>query len=155
MLRFITTSWIIFTGIFGASTCITGSGSRGGKAGSKPWCNWSSWSPAKPAIATTGARVCDVGCGYGATARLLAADYGAEVTAITVSAAQHQFASEKDPASRNPRYVLCDWLKNDLPPESFDAVIAIESSEHMHDKPAFFAEAHRVLRPGGRCVVTA
>jgi tocopherol O-methyltransferase len=34
-------------------------------------------------------------------------------------------------------------------------VIAIESSEHMTDKPAFFAEAFRVLRPGGRAVVCA
>ena len=100
-------------------------------------------------------RVCDVGCGYGATARMLAQDYGAEVTALTVSAAQNQFALTKDPGARNPRYVLCDWLKNDLPPESFDVVIAIESSEHMNDKPAFFAEAFRVLRPGGRCVVNA
>jgi tocopherol O-methyltransferase len=102
-----------------------------------------------------GTRVCDVGCGYGATARILARDYGAEVTALTVSPAQNQFALGKDPASQNPRYLLCDWLKNDLPAESFDVVIAIESSEHMTDKPAFFAEAFRVLRPGGRCVVTA
>jgi tocopherol O-methyltransferase len=110
---------------------------------------------AREAAIKAGTRVCDVGCGYGATARLFAQDYGAEVTALTVSSAQHQFAAAKDPAARNPRYLLCDWLKNDLPSESFDAVIAIESSEHMPDKPAFFAEAFRVLRPGGRCVVTA
>src|SRR5690606_10368593 len=30
-----------------------------------------------------------------------------------------------------------------------------ESSEHMPDKTAFFAEAHRLLRPGGRMVVCA
>ena len=103
----------------------------------------------------TGTRVCDVGCGYGATARMLAHDYGAQVTALTISPAQNQFALAKDPGARNPHYLLCDWLKNDLPSESFDVVIAIESSEHMPDKPAFFAEAFRVLRPGGRCVVNA
>ncbi len=110
---------------------------------------------AREAAIQTGSRVCDVGCGYGATARLLAQDHGAEVTALTISPAQNQFALTKDPASQNPRYLLCDWLKNDLPAESFDAVIAIESSEHMPDKAAFFAQAFRVLRPGGRCVVTA
>lgn len=110
---------------------------------------------AREAAAGTGTRVCDVGCGYGATARMLARDYGAEVTALTVSPAQHRFACEKEPGARNPRYLLCDWMENDLPPESFDAVIAIESSEHMGDKPAFFAAACRVLRPGGRCVVSA
>jgi len=36
-----------------------------------------------------------------------------------------------------------------LDSESFDAVIAIESTEHMADLGAFFAEAARVLRPGG------
>lgn len=34
-------------------------------------------------------------------------------------------------------------------------MIAIESSEHVADKPRFFAEAQRVLRPGGRLVVCA
>ena len=32
-----------------------------------------------------GARVCDIGCGYGATARMLAAEYGAQVTGMTIS----------------------------------------------------------------------
>src|SRR5690242_8859357 len=40
----------------------------------------------------SGSRVCDIGCGYGATARLLAQEHGAEVTAITISPAQHAFA---------------------------------------------------------------
>jgi tocopherol O-methyltransferase len=110
---------------------------------------------AREAGIVAGRRVCDVGCGYGATARMLAHDCGAEVTALTVSPAQYQFACSKKPGAGNPRYLLCDWLENDLLPASFDAVIAIESSEHMGDKAAFFAEAHRVLRPGGRCVVSA
>ncbi|HEX3446220.1 MAG TPA: class I SAM-dependent methyltransferase, partial [Chthoniobacterales bacterium] len=39
-----------------------------------------------------GERVIDIGCGYGASARLLAENYGATVTAITMSAVQHVFA---------------------------------------------------------------
>lgn len=34
-------------------------------------------------------------------------------------------------------------------------MISIESSEHMQDKQAFFAEARRVLQAGGRMVVCA
>ena len=33
----------------------------------------------------SGSAVCDVGCGYGGTARMLYREYGAEVTALTIS----------------------------------------------------------------------
>ncbi len=151
---------------------------------------------AREARIAPGTRVCDIGCGYGATARMLAAEFAATVTAITISPAQHAFAKahnvnlakspianpEKTPQARHPErsagekagatqsrdpvevssdpaaiptYLLGDWLTNDLPPASFDAAIAIESSEHMPDLTAFFAQAHRILRPGGRLIVCA
>jgi tocopherol O-methyltransferase len=102
-----------------------------------------------------GARVCDVGCGYGATARMLAFDFGATVSAITISPAQYRHALSDRGGAHNPEYLLCDWLKNDLPSGAFDAVLSIESSEHMQDKEMFFAQAHRVLRSEGRIVVCA
>ena len=102
-----------------------------------------------------GTRVCDIGGGYGATARMLVEKWGAEVTAITISPAQHAFASARGGGAANPRHLLGDWLRNDLPDDFFDAALALESSEHMPDKAAFFAQAHRVLRPGGRLVVCA
>jgi tocopherol O-methyltransferase len=101
----------------------------------------------------TGTRVCDIGCGYGATARMLAAEYGAEVTGMTVSPAQYQYA-ETRPAP-GVSVVLGDWLRNPLPDAAFDVAIAIESSEHMPDLGVFFEQAARVLRPGGRLVVCA
>ena len=99
--------------------------------------------------------VCDIGCGYGATACLLADEFGARVTGVTLSPVQHRFATTARPNSDNPRYLLCDWLTMQFPENSFDACIAIESSEHMLDKPQFFARAHAALRPGGRLVVCA
>jgi len=101
----------------------------------------------------SGARVCDIGCGYGATARMLAADYGAEVTGVTVSRAQFQYAESR--ATRGVSIVLGDWLDNPLEDAAFDAAIAIESTEHMADLAGFFRQASRVLRPGGRLVVCA
>ena len=101
---------------------------------------------------TTGTRVCDIGCGYGAAARYLARQKGAEVTGVTISVSQHAYARKVD-SSGNPNYLLSDWLATELPPESFDAAFAIESSEHMPDKVEFFSRAARILKTDGRLVV--
>ena len=96
-----------------------------------------------------GQSVCDVGCGYGATARLMADRWGCEVTGLTLSAAQLDYALTAHPRA-NPRLMRRDWLANEFEPQRFDAVFSIESSEHMVDKERFFAEVARTLKPGGR-----
>lgn len=102
-----------------------------------------------------GSTVCDVGAGYGGTACHLVKDYGAQVTALTISKTQHDYAVAHHGHRNNPRFVLGNWLENDLPDASFDVVTAIESASHMENKERFFAEAFRVLRPGGRLVFCA
>jgi tocopherol O-methyltransferase len=110
---------------------------------------------AQAARITRGSAVCDVGCGYGATARRLTQRHGAKVVGLTVSQAQVAYAASVARGPDAPRILCRDWLDNDLPSESFDAAIAIESSEHIRDKARFFSEAFRVLRPRGRMVVCA
>jgi tocopherol O-methyltransferase len=95
-----------------------------------------------------GLAVVDIGCGYGETARRLAATRGVAVTGFTVSAAQAAHAATKALAGGHVEILVRDWLANGLPDESFDRAYAIESSEHMPDKQRFFDEAFRVLRPG-------
>jgi tocopherol O-methyltransferase len=104
---------------------------------------------------TPGATVCDVGSGYGATTRLLARELGATVTAYTLSPVQHAHAQSRAAGDARIRHELGDWLAARIEPASFDAVIAIESTAHMEDKPAFFAKAASALKPGGRVVVCA
>jgi tocopherol O-methyltransferase len=99
-----------------------------------------------------GGRVCDVGCGYGAPARLWAAEYGAEVTGFTVSQAQKAVAEQQLVAGPAPEYRLQDFLSNDDPDGAYDAVVAIESLTHIRDQPGTLREAARLLRPGGRLV---
>lgn len=101
-----------------------------------------------------GARVLDIGSGYGATARLLADERSAEVHAITISPSQHRFATSFHRPG-GPRYQLGDWLCSGLPSDNFDYVIAVESTEHMQDKEAAFREMGRVLAPGGRAGIYA
>ena len=98
--------------------------------------------------------VIDIGCGYGATSRALASR-GANVSGITISPAQFAVARARVGESDRPKFICGDWLTNDLPNESFDAAIAIESSEHMPAIGQFFAQANRVLRKGGRLVICA
>lgn len=102
-----------------------------------------------------GARVLDVGCGYGATAAILAREYGAVVTGLTVSPAQAAYAERTVPRDGNPQVLLENWEANRRAPRSADVVIAVESTEHMRDRPRVFLEMARVLRPGGRLVVCA
>jgi tocopherol O-methyltransferase len=96
---------------------------------------------------TPGLSLIDIGCGYGATARRLAAMRGVTVTGVTVSAAQADYGAT-EPATGVTIRVM-DWLANDLPDAAFDRAYAIESSEHMPDKQRFFEEAFRTLKPGG------
>ena len=106
---------------------------------------------AELAHVVAGSRVCDIGCGYGGTARMLAKELGAQVTGYTICRAQHAAAASA--AKSGCDFVLGDWLENRLPAASVDALVAIESSEHFVDKAAFFSEARRLLTSDGRLVV--
>jgi tocopherol O-methyltransferase len=100
--------------------------------------------------------VADAGCGYGGTARLLARERGARVSGRTLSAAQAAWgteAAEREGVAGAVDLRVGDWLENDLPGGAFDAVLAIESVSHMPDPGRAFAQAARLLRPGGRLVV--
>lgn len=102
-----------------------------------------------------GAHVCDVGCGYGGTARFLADVYRARVTGVTVSAAQLRYACDRANGADNPRYLLQDWVTNSFANASFDAVISIECLAHISDKQTYFTEIARVLKPGRRAAIYA
>lgn len=106
-----------------------------------------------------GGRVCDVGCGYGGTARLLAREYAARVSGITLSEAQAGFgraAAQAEGTDDRVHLEVGDWLGptweaiRDRGP--FDVVLAVESMTHMTDLVEAIRRARSVLRPGGRFV---
>jgi len=100
----------------------------------------------------------DVGCGIGGPAIYLARDHGCRVEGISLSSLQVARAAEKATSAGvadRTRFRQIDMLANDFFDESFDAVWALESVMHMPDRGAFFAEALRVLRPGGTLALSS
>lgn len=99
-----------------------------------------------------GSTVLDVGCGIGGPALHLAGAMGCTVEGVTLSARQAARAGEKAQAAGlagHARFHQLDALATGFPDASFDVVWALESLMHLSDRPAFFAEALRLLRPGG------
>ncbi|MCD9145725.1 SAM-dependent methyltransferase [Streptomyces albireticuli] len=101
--------------------------------------------------------VLDVGCGVGGPAVRVHHSTGARVVGITVSAEQVSRAGEKARSAALEGRVTfrqADAMVMDFPTASFDAVMAIESIVHMPDRLRVFQQIARVLRPGGRLVLT-
>lgn len=100
-----------------------------------------------------GTTVLDVGCGIGGSSRILARDYGFQVTGITISPQQVQRAQALTPPDLSARFQVDDAMAMSFADGSFDVVWSIEAGPHMPDKAIFAKELLRVLKPGGVLVV--
>lgn len=98
--------------------------------------------------------VLDLGCGTGRHTAWLASA-GARVTAVDFSPGMLAEA-RRTAEGANVRFLLHD-LHEPLPLSSgtFDLIVSGLVLEHLRDVAGFFAEAHRLLRPSGRAVVSA
>ena len=98
--------------------------------------------------------VIDAGCGFGTNAALVASEFGPRrVTGVNVSAVQLASAGRRIGAAGLADRVdfLCasvTALPHDA--ESVDVVVSVEAAFHFDTREAFFSEAFRVLKPGGR-----
>jgi cyclopropane-fatty-acyl-phospholipid synthase len=100
-----------------------------------------------------GTRLLDVGCGWGSLAMHAAAQYRAEVVAITLSPAQAELARDRVRDAGLERHVeirLQDY--RELHGETFDAISSVGMFEHvgMRRMGEYFETLHSVLAPKGR-----
>lgn len=100
-----------------------------------------------------GERLVDLACGTGIGARGAAAALGAGGAAVGVDldAAMLQVAQRSAPSVH---WLQASALQLPLRGAAFDVVLCLQGLQFMDDKDLALREAHRVLRPGGRLVVT-
>jgi arsenite methyltransferase len=100
------------------------------------------------------ARVLDIGCGNGATTKLImqhlrpAQLVGIDPSSVFIDMAREAFAGEC-----RVSFAIGDAVATRQPDAFFDLVIAHTVYSHLVDPEGALAEAHRVLRPGGQLVI--
>ncbi|HYV19518.1 MAG TPA: methyltransferase domain-containing protein [Verrucomicrobiae bacterium] len=96
--------------------------------------------------------ILDVACGKGATTRHLCRSYPPEtVTAVNLSEKQLETARANAPGATFARMDAVDLR---FPDSSFDAVVCVEAAFHFDTRERFLREALRILKPGGRVVLS-
>lgn len=101
---------------------------------------------------TPGDRVLEIGCGWGGFAIHAARNYGAQVTGVTISKAQFDFANarlaETDTEPGRVKFLLEDYRRLE---GRFDKIVSIEMFEAVglphYDE--FFGTCDRLLAPDG------
>jgi sarcosine/dimethylglycine N-methyltransferase len=102
-------------------------------------------------------KVVDFCAGLGGPARYFACRYGANVIGIELTPARVAGAAELTRRVRlddRVQIIEGDVTNVQLPSASQDAVISQEAFLHLPDLAKAFAEAYRLLRPGGRIAFT-
>jgi cyclopropane-fatty-acyl-phospholipid synthase len=105
---------------------------------------------------TPGARLLDMGCGWGSLAIYAAQQFGVRVTAVTLSREQGRYVAGQVRELGLDSLVqvrVQDW--RDPLGEGYDAIASVEMGEHVGATryPEFCAVLHNAARPGGHLLI--
>ncbi len=96
--------------------------------------------------------VLDVGCGLGAGAAMFGAHYPqALVVGINFSPVQSLHCAGKVAGAR---FAVMDAARMAIAPGCADRVHSVEAAFHFDSRDDFLGEVRRILRPGGKAIVT-
>ncbi|MFG6467930.1 class I SAM-dependent methyltransferase [Pelomonas baiyunensis] len=101
-----------------------------------------------------GARVLEIGCGWGAVAEVAARDFQAQLTGVTLSHEQLAWAQQRlTRAGLKADLRLQDY--RDIADEPFDAIVSIEMFEAVGREywDSYFRTVAAKLKPGGRACI--
>jgi len=102
---------------------------------------------------TAGARLLDVGCGWGSLAIHAAREYGVHAVGITLSQQQAALARERVAAAGlSDRVEIRVQDYREVRDEPYDAIASIGMAEHVGEAryAEYAADLYALLRPGGR-----
>jgi SAM-dependent methyltransferase len=91
--------------------------------------------------------VLEIGCGFGAFARTLSRR-ASRVTALDLSPRMIEVARERSSDLPNLEFVLGDFLRAELPVESYDCIVTLATLHHLPMAVAL-SRIKSLLRPGG------
>jgi ubiquinone/menaquinone biosynthesis C-methylase UbiE len=129
-----------------------GAGEQGSRDLSHPW----HITTANLLPDLNGLRVLEIGCGRGDFALwLVRRSPQADITAIDFSGAAIDLAKKRESqAERSVRFEVGNAQLLRFDDDCFDLIISCECLEHVPDPEVMTREMYRVLKPGGRFVLT-
>src|SRR4051812_15084234 len=102
-----------------------------------------------------GTRILDAGCGLGGACRLLAAEFGCDVTGIDITGDYIRTAEKLSVLTglqHSTRFVQGSVLALPFGENAFDAVWTQHVQMNVADKKKFYGEINRVLTTGGQFI---
>lgn len=111
---------------------------------------------AEKADIQSGDHILDAGCGRGGSSLWMAQQFPVQVTGINLVPNQVEEANQhalRMNLTDRVQFVESDFCQTPFEAHSFDVVWACESLCHAPNKQAFYQEAFRVLKPGGRLII--
>jgi len=111
----------------------------------------------EPAKIKDGCKLLDMGCGLGGTIKYLNENFSnCELTGVNIDERQIAVAQKAIKAKNGNTvdFILADACALPFTEPKYDVILCVEAIFHFSDRVVFFKECQRVLKPGGRLIIS-